>query len=314
MDYSVVIPSYNCADYIAVAIRSAFAQSVPPRDIIVVDDGSNDDTEERLCEFNDDDRVVYIKQKNKGVSFARNKAIAYSSSDLIAFLDADDYWHPEKMEKQLSLFRKNIGLVYSLRQCFDDAGLVDTDDKYHLASENIIEKLLETNFICTSSAVVRRDCLLDVGLFNRDLSQGEDRDLWLRIAAAGYDFSFAKEALVYYRLGGSASNLKNIDKRYCDNKSSMDELFAKDKCHEVFSFNTRRKAWAALWRKYAYCLYEKGDDFKSFQYSFISLLFSPFNKSCVKIFCKSMIPRRFVGVSREVFNILSSILSPRVKK
>ncbi|MGM0383254.1 MAG: glycosyltransferase family 2 protein, partial [Thermodesulfobacteriota bacterium] len=251
MVYSVVIPVYNCGEYIVDAINSALAQTIPPRDIIVIDDGSIDDTAQRLRSFEDDKRVVCLRQNNKGVSSARNKAIEYSSSDLIAFLDADDRWHPQKMEKQLPLFAGNVGLVYSLRQCFDDDGFVDSIDKFHLRSDNVAELLLEMNFICTSSAVVLRKSILDVGLFKENLSQGEDRDLWLRIAAAGYGFDFVKEILVYYRMGGAASNLNNIDKRFCDNKLSMTELFAEDSRRQIFSSTVRRRAWAALWRKYA---------------------------------------------------------------
>ncbi|QYO66339.1 glycosyltransferase family 2 protein [Leptolyngbya sp. 7M] len=116
---SVVIPTYNYGRYIAEAIGSALGQSLAPAEIIVVDDGSADDTAAVVAGFGD--AVKYIRQENAGVSAARNRGVAGSSGELIAFLDADDIWEPTKLEKQAALFRadSDIGLVHCGMREFD---------------------------------------------------------------------------------------------------------------------------------------------------------------------------------------------------
>jgi len=114
---TVVIPSYNCARWIGDAIGSVLGQSVQPSQIVIVDDGSSDDTEERVSLF-DSPLIQYVRQANQGVSAARNNGLARASGDLIAFLDADDAWHPRKLEIQVLALRRRPEL-------FDRDPLVD---------------------------------------------------------------------------------------------------------------------------------------------------------------------------------------------
>ena len=98
---SVVIPSFNCGSFVSQAIDSVLAQTCAPAEVIVVDDGSTDDTAERLEPYMD--RIRYVFQENRGVSAARNRAVAESRGHCVAFLDADDVWHPRKLELQLKI-------------------------------------------------------------------------------------------------------------------------------------------------------------------------------------------------------------------
>src|SRR5436305_5180727 len=98
---SVVIPTYNCGGLVAEAVGSVLAQSRLPAEIIVVDDGSRDDTRERLAPFGD--RIRYVCQANQGVSAARNLGVQHARGEVIAFLDADDIWHPRRLELQLQV-------------------------------------------------------------------------------------------------------------------------------------------------------------------------------------------------------------------
>ncbi|HEY2324319.1 MAG TPA: glycosyltransferase family A protein, partial [Thermoanaerobaculia bacterium] len=107
---SVVIPSYNYARYLGEAIDSALAQTLPPLEVIVVDDGSTDETSEVLATYAD--RIRVLRQKNSGVAVARNSGIAAAHGEYVAFLDADDIWLPRKLELQMARFDESIGLVH----------------------------------------------------------------------------------------------------------------------------------------------------------------------------------------------------------
>ena len=126
---SVIIPNYNYGHFLAQSIDSVLAQTYPNIEIIVVDDGSSDDSAEVLMTYSD--KIKWIKQSNQGVSAARNKGTAASKGELIAFLDADDVWLPEKIEKQVRVFHaeNEIGLVH--------CGLVDFDDEGNLLSKQL---------------------------------------------------------------------------------------------------------------------------------------------------------------------------------
>ena len=119
---SVIIPTYNYGRFIAETIESALGQTLLPHEVIVVDDGSTDETAEVVASFGE--RVRYIYQENAGVCAARNRGVAASSGDLIAFLDADDIWEPTKLEKQAAKFADpDVGLVHcGMREFDSDTG------------------------------------------------------------------------------------------------------------------------------------------------------------------------------------------------
>jgi len=119
---SVVIPSYNYARFVREAIDSALAQTYPPLEVIVVDDGSTDATPEVLASYGD--RIRVIRQRNEGVARARNAGIATARGDYVAFLDADDVWHPRKLELQIARFDgdPSLGLVHCGVEMFDGDG------------------------------------------------------------------------------------------------------------------------------------------------------------------------------------------------
>lgn len=180
MHVSVVIPTYNSGPLVAEAVRSVLAQTRPAHEVIVVDDGSTDDTAQRLAEFGE--RIVYVRQANARVAAARNTGLARATGELVAFLDADDAWHPEKLARQVQVLEAHpeIGLV----------GTGTTDWPGEFAAELpagelrrlTFSRLLLSNQITTSSVVVRRSVLERVGSFDTELFGPEDYDLWLRCA------------------------------------------------------------------------------------------------------------------------------------
>lgn len=176
---SVVIPSYNYGAFVAETVESALAQTVRPHEVIVVDDGSTDDTRARLAPYAD--RVRYVHQANRGLSAARNHGIAEATGDWIALLDADDLWHPEKTALQLRALER----YPEARLIGAAAGPRDLPER--LPAESAIRPLDVLAFLlrapfAPSSALIRRDCFDVVGGFDEQLRAVEDRDMWLRIA------------------------------------------------------------------------------------------------------------------------------------
>jgi FkbM family methyltransferase len=184
---SIIIPTYNRAAMVVDAVESALAQTHREVEIIVVDDGSTDDTQERLERFGD--RIVRLHQTNQGVSAARNAALRRATGEFIAFLDSDDLWHHRKLEIQLAYLRENpeLGLLAShigrigagqerCREPLPDLSRIPCD------TVTLAESVLAPRF-ATSTVIVRRSAVAARDWFDTRLPTAEDRDLWIRIVA-----------------------------------------------------------------------------------------------------------------------------------
>jgi len=182
LSVSVVIPTYNRADRLPAAIRSVLDQSLPPAEIIVVDDGSTDETPSLVSTF---PGVRYIRQENQGVSQARNHGISVSENDWIAFLDSDDEWLPSKLERQCEALRRQP----RFRFCHTDeiwirrGRRVNPGNRHAKHGGHIFRQCLPLCVISPSSALIHRDLFESYGMFDPDLPVCEDYDLWLRICA-----------------------------------------------------------------------------------------------------------------------------------
>jgi glycosyltransferase involved in cell wall biosynthesis len=201
---SVIIPAYNAAPYLAEAVDSVLAQTLQPSEILIVNDGSTDATAEVLARYNGNPLIRILHLEHQGVSAARNQAIRASTGSHIAFLDADDRWHPEKLATQLPLFAadSSILLVYSEMQLFGEGqGRYSAFAGCTFRQGEVLRALIRENFVPTSSVVIRREALFHTGLFPADprITIGEDYHLWLRIAAHG-TFAFSSQPLVDYRI------------------------------------------------------------------------------------------------------------------
>ncbi len=187
--YSVVIPAYNAAHTIEKTLDSVLAQTVPPSEILVVDDGSTDTTCDVVSRYGD--QVRLLMQDNAGPAAARNHGIRRASYDWIALVDADDTWLPEKSEIQLPYCMPDVGVVH----CYE------IEEDIELESEVIDFKTLwKHNYIGTSTVVLNRKTLAEVGEFVEDRAMmcAEDYNLWLRIVASDYRIVTVKKALIHY--------------------------------------------------------------------------------------------------------------------
>jgi GT2 family glycosyltransferase len=196
---SVIIPAYNHGRFIEEALESALTQTYRDLEVIVVDDGSTDDTRERVARFGN--RLGYVYQANAGSAAARNLGIRRSRGAYVAFLDADDIWLPGKVERCVEALEQDprAGVAYHWWSFIDEAGR-PLPRMFSPAYEgDVLAPLLLGWFVGPPMAVVRRSCLEQVGLFDESLRQAEDYDLFLRLALAGYRYVSVPEMLVRCR-------------------------------------------------------------------------------------------------------------------
>jgi glycosyltransferase involved in cell wall biosynthesis len=237
---SVIIPTYNRREYVCEAIDSALAQTYHPLEIIVVDDGSTDGTGAVLR-----DRygqvIRYAYQANRGESAARNAAIRRSSGEYIALLDSDDIWAPQKLAKQVALLQRRpcVGLVSCHALPIDREGDLLSEEPMHagkVPDPVPLRILVLDSPLFSSSVVVRRACLDEVGLFPEDIRYGEDRDFCLRVAAR-HDVGFVSEPLVYMRRhpGGQSGVL--VSKSQAEQRL-RDRLRVNERVFSAFSGDT----------------------------------------------------------------------------
>ena len=178
MKVSVVIPSYNYGNLVESSIRSVLDQTRPPYEIIVVDDGSTDNTRQVLDKYSD--RIRYIYQENAGPSAARNSGIKASRGEYIAFLDSDDVWLPYKLEKQMEVFEEDAetGMVFTYVEHADIDGNSIWIDEFENDWRGCITDKLLLRPINPSSVVVKKSVFDEAGLFDVNLRCSEDLDLF----------------------------------------------------------------------------------------------------------------------------------------
>jgi len=202
---SVIMPAYNTEQYIGDSIQSVLDQTYTNWELLVVDDGSTDKTAEIVGAFTDtDSRVKYFFQPNGGQSKARNIGIQKARGSLLAFLDSDDLWLPEKLQLQLqAVVATNVDVVYSNGFVIYEPGAAPGQMEFPIVAgmvegRKMFDLLLLLNFIPVQSVVLRREVFDKAGPFDESLLC-EDYDLWLKIAASGASFYGMSEKLIKYR-------------------------------------------------------------------------------------------------------------------
>lgn len=202
---SVVIPSYNRAQLLVNAVNSVLAQSHAADEIIVVDDGSNDNTERLIASHFP--QVRFTRQQHAGVSAARNTGIKLARGDWIAFLDSDDQWLGEKLAQQRRAIQRQPDsvLCHSDEIWIRNGKRVNPMNKHRKYGGDIFEHCLPLCCISPSATLVRRDVLFELGLFDETLPACEDYDLWLRLCAK-YPVTYVDQPLLY-KYGGHPDQL-----------------------------------------------------------------------------------------------------------
>lgn len=220
---SVVIPAYNAERWIGEALDSVLAQTYPPTEVIVVDDGSTDGTRSVIQRYAG--RVNYLYQENRGQAAARNAGIRAAIGEYIAFIDADDLWQAEKLALQVEKLKEGYEWVICNFANFDDSThqLVDMP-KLKLYEGDVLEQLFLICFIGSPTPVVKRDIFDKVGGFDESPSLlfGEDWEMWLRIAAS-YPLGVVHKTLALHRLHPTSAMAITDPMQKMENKKKIIE-------------------------------------------------------------------------------------------
>lgn len=257
---SVIIPVYNGEKYIAEALDSALNQTFTDYEVIVVNDGSVDSTEDIVANYvqKHPEKIFYFYQKNRGLAAARNAAIHYSKGKYLALLDADDRWLPERLEETVKVMENDstVGLVHSNIIRFSDNGVLDIPKRKTKYLNGMIFNhiFLRDAHIACPTVLIRRSSLDELGMFDENLSYlgCEDRDLWLRIARHS-KVSYIDKVLAYYRINANSMS-HNQDKMHKARLYVVDKHVPEDT--EYSEFHLRKKALARIYR-------DRGDVFLS---------------------------------------------------
>ncbi|MEW6620095.1 MAG: glycosyltransferase, partial [bacterium] len=219
---SIIIPTYNAENFLPQAINSVVEQTYQDIEIIVVDDGSTDNTKRIIEPFMD--KIYYIYKDNGGSASARNVGIKSAKGEYIAFLDADDIWLPQKLELQINLFRQcqEIDWIHTNLMLIDESGnIIGVRRVSDTLSGNIFKTLFMENWVLTSSVMVKKDCFKMIGMFDEALSRTEDYDFWLRLAHH-YKCGYLEQPLVKYRIHPT-QKIKKIDRLFFDEKAIIEK-------------------------------------------------------------------------------------------
>jgi len=208
---SIILPTYNREHLLSRAIQSVLNQTYQDFELIIVDDGSTDDTEKVVKNFNCE-IIKYIRHdKNKGLSAARNTGIRVAKGDYMAFQDSDDEWMPEKLEKQIRAFETAspaVGIVYTGRyRIINNKKDYMPPTKWTPKDSDLFNNLLKANFVAPPTALVRRECFERTGMFDEQFPAFEDWELFLRMSRY-YQFKFIHEplAIIYHQPDSISAN------------------------------------------------------------------------------------------------------------
>lgn len=288
MSISVILPTYNgkTRGFLKEAIESVLAQTVPHWELIIINDGSSDDTASFCAPYLQDPRIRLISQTNKGLAAARNSGIQASRHPIIAFLDDDDLFTPTKLEKQQQFLEKNnADMVYTAIQQINSASLV-LKTVYHAAPSSIYEELFKGNFVSApSSVLIKRSVLENVGFFRESFLRSEDYDLWLRVAQK-YIIHAMEEPLTLYRLHNTMMSSK------LDQMEHYEKLVLSSALEAAPPHIQEKRSYYfhLLHRRFAQ-RYSEAEDFTNVRHHLCqSASFSPLPLSWKARYCLSFIP------------------------
>jgi len=271
---SVVLPCLNGARWISEAVESVLAQTYRNFELLIIDDGSTDNSKEIVTSYLSDERVRYIYQMNRGFSAAVNRGIKEGNGSLIGFIGQDDLWLPSKLGLQVKYFsnHKNLDLVRSNYYSIDSEGriirLVQENVPNFSSRQKMLEYLFLSNFIGFETVLIKKKCFDDVGLFDERLVGFSDHDLWLRIAG---NFNIGYIALPLVKKREHALQLT----RYVKEQGLRDEFLLIDKAIHQYPFlkKVERKKLSSLYYELGMDMLQKGNKeraklnfFKAFKY------------------------------------------------
>jgi glycosyltransferase involved in cell wall biosynthesis len=281
---SVIIPAYNAQEFIKETIDSAIHQTYPEVEIIVVDDGSTDNTPKILSGYGE--KIKVIRQPNSGRSVANNKGIASAKGSWIAFLDADDTWMPQKISRQLELCSDYV--ISHTDSYFIGNNIEGNVRRSSLTRPfygDVLRELLVTNFISKSTVLARRDVILQYGCFDESYDCVIDWPLWLKICA-DHKLGYVLEPLTNYRVHSESATMKSR-RTLPAHIRVISEAFSSKGVGSKYP-NIRKKALASSFQINTHYAASSGDFWFAVKCSIKSLQYAPFSlrnwKNVIKSF------------------------------
>ena len=211
---SVITPTFNRSDFLPESIDSVLAQTYQNFQLIIVDDGSTDSTREVVEPYLTDQRIKYFYQSNQGQSVARNKGISESSGEFICFLDSDNAWLPNKLDRSLLEFSRfpQSDIVYGDGILIDEKSAEIGKNTMKRYSGRITHHLLKDNFVSMNTTMTRRKCFDELGSFNESDRVAEDYELWLRLARKNFIFFGINKILTFYQVRKNSLSSNHLNK------------------------------------------------------------------------------------------------------
>lgn len=294
---SVIIPAYNMARYTVETVRSVLNQTFKDYEIIVVDDGSTDNTKELLRPYIENHQITYIYKENGGASSARNVGFRASQGKYVAFLDCDDLWLPRKLRISVNLLdaHPEVGLVYNRALYIDKKGndLWFSKDRCH--SGMVFEKLILRDFIINSSPVVRRECFQKVGLFDETMFYPADWDMWLRISEY-FPIKYINIPLTKYRIGDQSYFERHTELAKTESFRVLEKVFQRK---ADLPKNIRSKSIANIYSDSAEVHAKKIELEKAKKEILTSLRIYPYSlKSYLVLFCLYLLGKKAIFLWR----------------
>ncbi len=255
---SVVIPAYNHGAYLTQTINSALAQIWYDREIIVVDDGSQDNTPEVATSFGS--AIRFVRQENKGMAGSRNTGIDAARGEFVAFLDDDDLWEPEYLAHVVPALQQDpaAGACRTGFQIMDGVGTrLPQETVLEIAPDRMYDRLIDGGFFPPCTVTVRKAAFEKLGVFDTNLQGFADWDMWLRISK-DYRYLSLPETLVLYRVhGGGLSS--NVEHMFTDHLKAVRKHFGPEEGDPASWPTNRRRAYAGAYLSAALAYYQKGD-------------------------------------------------------
>jgi len=258
---SVIIPAYNHEKYIGEAIQSVLDQTFEDFELIIINDGSSDNTEAEILKFRDE-RIRYYSQENRGLSATLNRGLELARGKYFNFLPSDDAFFPEKLETQLKNFEEDpgLGLVFAYPQLVDAEGREIKDDPAaqwaivpYETKEEIFPALFERDFLSAPSALIKMECFRRAGHFDESLKTAQDYDMWMRILRYN-DLRLIKKPLLKYRWHGENSTYQATPETELERTKVLLKAYKDLAIEDIFPSLRHRKdtlAYAEAYEKLA---------------------------------------------------------------
>jgi len=246
---SVITPTYNRADFVLEAVNSVLSQTYDRFELLIVDDGSEDNTREILEPLLEDARIRYFYQENQGQSVARNLALSHAKGEFVCFLDSDNAWTPEKLASQLAVFREkpDVDVIYGDIITIDSKGNELSRSNMRRYSGNIAFQMLKDNCVSMNTAMARKKCFDEMGGLSGQRRVADDYELWLKLSSR-YQFHYVPEYLAYYRvmpdqISSDKTRRFNVNQSIIEDfRKDFPETLSEARFNEAFAFFYTRKA------------------------------------------------------------------------